>query len=265
MRTVDATPPFDGTLAPQAIPTTSIDCTDHSLSESGGWHTLSEPQAANGTLCRIVGGAGVAWMSVPFNGSGIDLVTATGPRGGDFNVSIDGGPPTKLSDNRPPTDPTHPDMTGRTDLTFGVTKHFDMPEGNHTLRIEVLDDTGVGTQNMVYVDGFNVYGGFTTGSGGSPTDASSLVNSLLGPLLGTTQTMFATASTISLDAIVQAAPGVTVTVRDAAGNVVASGTVQNGVIALQWGPKGIGAFTVDIENPTAAQVPVDLWEVVEGR
>ena len=58
---------------------------------------------------------------------------------------------------------------------------------------------------------------------------------------------------------------VTVTVKDPAGNVVASGTVQDGVIALRWGPNGIGAFTVDIENPTAAQVPVDLWEVVEGR
>ena len=265
MRTLDATPPFDGSLASQPIQTTSIDCTDHSISESGGWHTLNEPGAGNGTLCRVVGGGGQAWMSVPFNGSGIDLVTATGPRGGDFSVSLDGGAPTKVSDYRPPADPTHPDLTGRTDLTFGVTKHFAVPEGNHTLRIDVLDDTGVGTQNMVYVDGFNIYGGFTTGSGGSPTAVSTLVDSLLGPLVGTTQTLLATANTVGLDTIVQAAPGVTVTVRDPAGKVVASGTVQNGVIALRWGPNGIGAFTVDIENPTGAQVPVDLWEVVEGR
>ena len=77
-------------------------------------------------------------MSVPFNGTGIDLITATGPRGGDFKVSIDGAFKQKISDFRAPTDPSHPDMTGRSDLTFGVPYHFTVPDGPHTLRIDVV-------------------------------------------------------------------------------------------------------------------------------
>lgn len=266
MRTVDATPPFDGNVTAQQATVTSIDCTDKSISESGGWHVLSEPGAGNGTLCRVVGGGGNAWMSVPFNGSGIDVVTATGPRGGDFNVSIDGAFKQKISDYRPPTDPAHPDMTGRNDLTFGVTYHFDVSSGPHTLRIDVLDDTGVGTQNMDYVDGFNIYSGFTTGTGGSPQAVSQLVSALLGPLVDTSQTILATATTIDIDAIVQAVPGVTVTITDPTGKVVAQGIVQNGVVALRFPTNGqLGAFVVDVHNPTAAGQPVDLWEVVEGK
>ncbi|HVH62038.1 MAG TPA: hypothetical protein VNA65_00395, partial [Candidatus Dormibacteraeota bacterium] len=195
-----------------------------------------------------------------------DLVTATGPRGGDFNVSIDGKFVQKISDFRPPTDPTHPDMTGRNDLTFGVTYHWNVSSGPHTLRIDVLNDSGVSTQNMDYVDGFNIYSGFTTGSGGSPQAVSQLVSTLLGPLVSTSQTILATASTIDIDAIVQAVPGVTVTITDPTGKVVAQGTVQDGVLALRFPTNGqLGAFVVDIHNPTSAGDPVDLWEVVESK
>jgi hypothetical protein len=214
----------------------------------------------------VVGGGGNAWMSVPFNGSGIDLITATGPRGGTFNVSIDGVFKERVSDFRPPTNPTHPDMTGRNDLTFGVTHHYVVSSGPHTLRIDVLDDSGVATQNMDYVDGFNIYNGFTTGTGGSPQAASQLVDTLLGPLVDTSQTILATATTIDIDAIVQAVPGVSVTISDPSGKVVAQGTVQDGVIALRFPTNGqLGAFVVDVHNPTSAGQPVDLWEVVEGK
>ncbi|HVH65532.1 MAG TPA: hypothetical protein VM674_05805, partial [Candidatus Acidoferrum sp.] len=61
MRTVDATPPFDGNVTPQQATVTQIDCTDKSISESGGWHTLNEPAAGQGTLCRVVTNGGNAW------------------------------------------------------------------------------------------------------------------------------------------------------------------------------------------------------------
>src|SRR4029077_7605609 len=238
MRTIDATPPFDGSVTPQPIPVTQVDCTDKSISETGGWHTLSEPGAGQGTLCRVVGGGGNAWMSVPFNGNGIDIVTAPGPRGGDFNVSIDGVFKKKVSDFRVATDPAHPDMTGRNDLTFGVTYHFDVSQGPHTLRIDAVDDSVVSTQNMDYVDGFNIYSGFTTGTGGSPQAVSQLVSSLLGPLVNTSQTILATATTLEFAPIVQAVPGVTVSITDPTGKVVAEGTVQDGVLALRFPSNG---------------------------
>src|SRR4029077_20406772 len=167
---------------------------------------------------------------------------------------------------RPRSEPTHPDMTGRNDLTFGVTHHYDVASGPHKLRIDALDDSGVATQNMDYVDGFNIYNGFTTGTGGSPQAVSQLVDTVLGPLIDTSQAILATATTTDIDAIIQAVPGVTVTISDPSGKVVAQGSVQDGVISLRVPTNGqIGAFVVDVHNPTNAGQPVDLWEVVEGK
>jgi hypothetical protein len=47
--------------------------------------------------------------------------------------------------------------------------------------------------------------------------------------------------------------------------VVASGTVQDGVLALHFGPNGVGAYTVDVRNTTAGQIAFNLWEVVGGN
>src|SRR5205085_1291436 len=42
MRTLDQSPPFDGTLQRTFIPPTLVDCTDGSIQEEGGWHTLQD-------------------------------------------------------------------------------------------------------------------------------------------------------------------------------------------------------------------------------
>jgi hypothetical protein len=268
MRTIDASPPFDGTLTPTVIPATPVDCTDASVQEEGGWHTMNDIGAGNGTLCRNVNGQKThppAYMQFPFIGTGVDVVVARGPRGGRFNLSIDGGTPTTVDLYRPPTDPAHPDMSGRRDLDLGVVVHVDVPSGAHTLRVDVLNDSGVDTRNMIYIDGFAIYGGDASGTPATTTNTSSMLNGVLGGLLGTEYTLFSTANTVNMDVILAATPGVTVRVKDPAGNVVASGTNQNGVIAIQFGPNGIGAYTIDLGNPTAGQVDFDVWEVVESR
>ncbi len=75
----------------------------------------------------------------------------------------------------------------------------------------------------------------------------------------------ATANTIDLNFVLEAVPGTTLTLKDPTGAVVASGTVQDGVLALHFGPNGIGAYAVDVRNTTAGQIAFNLWEVVGGN
>ena len=46
---------------------------------------------------------------------------------------------------------------------------------------------------------------------------------------------------------------------------MASGTVQDGVLALRFGPNGIGAYTLDVRNTTAGEAAFTLWEIVGSR
>src|SRR6185503_16861776 len=55
---------------------------------------------------------------------------------------------------RPATDPTHPDNSGRNDLTFGFSETFDVPPGGGTLRLDVRNDSTDSQRDMVWVEGF---------------------------------------------------------------------------------------------------------------
>jgi len=264
-RTIDATPPFDATLQPlPPAPPVFVDCTDHTISEGGGWHTIQDSRASNGHYCRQVGAGQGAYMSLPFYGSGIDIVVDRGPRGGNFNASIDGGPPTLVELYRPPTNPASPDTSGKQDLTFNVKVHFDVPSGQHTFRLDEVDSFG-GNRNIQYVQGFNVYNGDTAGPYSTTTSSATLLNGTLTALIGATSTVFTTASTVDLDFILSAAPGVTLTVRDPSGAIVASGTVQDGILSVFFGPNSIGAYTVDVRDPLSVDSPFELFEVVGSR
>jgi hypothetical protein len=267
MRTIDATPPFDATLQKVVTPPGRVVCNDQSLRKHHGWHDVPDSRAQNGSQCREVhnGGPGDD-LEMDFFGTGADVIIARGPRGGNFNMSIDGGAPVFLDEYRPPTDPTNPDNTGRIDLDFNIPVHIDAPAaGYHTLRIDVLNNSGNPLRNMVYVDGFSVYGGEGVGAPTTATDVSTLVNSNLGALLGVEYVVMATANTIDLNFVLEAVPGTTLTLKDPTGAVVASGTVQDGVLALHFGPNGIGAYAVDVRNTTAGQIAFNLWEVVGGN
>jgi len=264
-RTIDATPPFDANLQPlPPAPPVFVDCTDHTISEGGGWHTIQDSRASNGHYCRQVGANQGAFMSLPFFGAGIDIIVDKGPRGGNFNVTIDGGAPTLVELYRPPTNPANPDNSGKRDLDFNVKVHFDVPLGQHTVRIDQVDSFG-GNRNILYVQGFNIYNGDTAGPYSTTTSSATLLNGTLTALLGTTATIFTTASTVDLDFVLSAAPGVTMTVRDPSGATVASGTVEDGIVSVFFGPKSIGAYTVDVRDPLSIDSPFELFEVIGSR
>jgi hypothetical protein len=267
MRTIDATPPFDATLQTVQNPPGGETCDDGAVRKHHGWHDVPDSRAQNGSQCREVrNGSSSDDMQVDFFGTGADVIIARGPRGGSFNMSIDGGAPVSVSEYRPPINPSSPDMTGRVDLDFNIPVHIDAATtGYHTLRIDVVNNSTDPTRNMVYVDGFQFYGGEGVGAPTTATDVSTLVNGTLAALLGAEYTVLTTANTIDLNFVLEAVPGTTLTLKDPTGKVVASGTVQDGVLALHFGPNGIGAYTVDVRNTTAGQIAFNLWEVVGGN
>jgi len=265
-RTIDATPPFDSVPQPVSAPPATVLAADPSVVRHSGWHTVAASGSPNGSLSRLVhNGASADALEMSFFGTGADVIAAKGPRGGSFNVSVDGGPAVLVNEYRPPADPSHPDSTGRLDLTFNVPVHIDaQAAGYHTLRIDVLNNSSDPLRNMVYVDSFAVYGGDGVGPP-VPSDASDQINATLGALLGAEYTVMATANTVDLDFVLESVPGTTLTLKDPAGNVVASGTVQDGVLTLHFGPQSIGVFTLDVRNSTAGDVAFTLWEIVGSK
>jgi hypothetical protein len=221
-RTVDATPPFDATLAAGRIAGTPVDCADPKVVTSGGWHTLEDSRAGAGTLCREVGSDGR--MQLGFDGDGVDVVVAKGPRGGALLASIDGGNPVRIDLYRAPSDPAHPDRSGRKDLTFGERVHLDASgTGTHTLRLQVVTDSGDSQRTMAYVDGFEVYGGAAVPPGpGSPNDVDTVVSGTLLPGATTVLKVAGTAAAIALEVVMESGERVEMRLEDAAVNVLAT-------------------------------------------
>src|SRR5262249_9149310 len=142
---------------------------DTAITSFGGWHTVTDARATNGYYCRNVGAGKStgAYLSFTFTGFRADIQLVRGPRGGNAEVSIDGASQGKLEFCRPPTDPLHPDKSGKSDLTFGLVAGYPTSPGTHTLRLDIANDSvaaGSMKRDMDYVDGFLVYGGTTQGS-----------------------------------------------------------------------------------------------------
>jgi hypothetical protein len=262
MRTVDATPPFDATLAPQQQPPSQVGCGDDNVQSQGGWHQINDSRATNGTLCRNVGTGKQAEEHFAFTGTGLDLTVATGPRGSALDVTIDGR--TQLVDlYRAPADPAHPDLTGRNDLTY-LTIHRDLPAGIHTAQLSVHATSTDPYRNMAYVSGFTITGGDIL------TPVGSTVREVASTLLGTALAGVASVNALvidsaasTIDVVMEAVAGTTITLNDPSGKALASGTVDDGgVIDLRAFSDGAGTYALVIRQTTAGDVAFTLWESV---
>jgi hypothetical protein len=205
-------------------------------------------------------------MQMSFFGTAVDVMIARGPRGGSFNVSIDNGTPVVVDEYRAPIDPSKPDNTGRHDLDTNIAVNLDAgAPGYHTVHIRVLNNSSNPLRNMVYVDGFRVYGGEGVGAPTTTRDVTTLLNQTLGTLLTAEFKVFSTVNTFDLNFVLESVPGTTLTVSDPTGKVVATGTVENGVVAVGFPTNSlVGAFTVDVRNSVPGQIAFTLWEVVGG-
>jgi len=262
MRTVDVTPPFDATLAPQTEAPSQVGCGDDNIQSEGGWHEVDDARATDGKVCRNVGSGKQADEHFQFTGTGLDVSVATGPRGSALDLTIDGVTQT-IDLYRAAADPAHPDLTGRNDLTY-VTIHRDVPAGIHSVQLSAHLTTTDPYRNMVYVNGVTISGGDILTPAGST--AREVATTTLGTALagvGTVSALVIDAAASSIDVVMEATAGTTVTLKDPSGRTLATGTVDDGgVIDLHALPDGAGTYALVIQQSTAGDLAFTLWESV---
>jgi len=264
MRTVDANPPFDATLTERSAGPTAVDCADPGIVRSGGWHVLEDDRAGSGTLCRAIikSDGGTPFMELGFDGSSIDVVVAEGPRGGLADVSIDGGPATRVDLYRAPADPAKPDNSGRKDLDFGVMVHLDAgSDGPHTLRIAGVAPAEGSKRDMVYVDGFLVHGAPLPPPPGSPSEESTVATGELASAVQQVFDVVATAATTQITLVLETAPGATFSVVEpTSGSILATTSVDDGVAVIRLTPDGPASYAVVVSaSPKTAWT---AWSVM---
>ncbi|MDQ3937466.1 MAG: hypothetical protein M3253_02155, partial [Chloroflexota bacterium] len=268
MRTVDASPPFNVTLAERddGVTLTPIDCADERVSSSGGWHVLEDERAGDGTLCRlVVNKPGKGKMELHFQGSAVDVVLAKGPRGGLVELALDGAPAQTVDLHRPASDPAKPDNSGRKDLDFGVPVRLETEPGDHVLRITALPADGEDKRDMAYVDGFVL----TDGQGvepppGTPGETRTIDSGILAGTVQSTFNVVADTLTQQLTAVVEAAPDTTVSIVGPTGEVLATADARDGVAVVQVAPQGALTYRVVVGSSNTANSHFTLWTVM-GR
>jgi hypothetical protein len=266
MRTIDASPAFDATLTEQIIPAGTFSCADPNIQSQGGWHEISDSRADGGSYCRDVGQSKTDALLFSFTGSGLDLKLVKGPRGGLLGVAIDGVQRGPVNEYRVPTDPAHPDNSGRKDLTFGTSAHFDVAPGQHSVRI--TNDSTDPTRDMAYLDSITVTGGTML------TPAGHTVQETGGMVLGTAlagvdavNAIVVDPATQLLDVIVETVAGTKVTIVDPNGRAIATATVDSGgVLDVQALPDGVGTYALLLHTAVAGDAAFTVWEkLTEAR
>jgi hypothetical protein len=260
MRTVDATPPFDATLATQAVAPVAIDCTNPNIQSTGGWHVLNDPKAGNGTLCRDVGTNKSDTLKLQFSGTGIDIVVAKGPRGGVLGFSVD-GIKQEINEYAASTSGST-DQSGKKGLTYNVVIHRDVASGVHT--VVVTNDSTNSVKDMVYVDGFQIYGGdVSTPAGHFVQETVGLVLNTALAGVDTVNAFVVDPATELIDVVMETVAGTTVSIKDPSGKTLATATVDDGgVLDLQALPDGAGAYALVVHDGTASTIAFQAWEVL---
>jgi len=245
---------------------TSIDCADPSLTSYGGWHSVDDSRATGGHYCRNVGANKTnskAYLQFSFTGSQVDLRMASGPRGGNAEVLIDGVSRGKVDFYRAATDPTKPDNSGKKDLTFGEFASFPTTSGAHTFRLNVLNDFG-SPRDMIYVDGFVVHSGGGTGAASTTDNTITLTGTAPAGVLGTPgvalQHVSTTSKTQLIDAVFEVADDAhpQLKILDTFGTTLQSLTATLPTGSLRAAPTIVGSYGVAVLNPSSAAMPYTL-------
>lgn len=257
--------------------TTELDCDDPALTRFGGWHNVEDGRATDGHYCRNVGAKkenSSAYLQFRYTGTEVSMQIARGPRGGNAEVLIDGTSRGKVDFFRVPSDPVKPDNSGKKDLTFGEFVGFASGPGEHTFRLNVLNDApeAVGApRDMIYVDGFVITNGGGQGAG-NPTETASIsqgtapAGTLGAPSL-TTHTVAASAETNLLSGVLEYEDGTNLDLRllDPIGSLVASATSALPTEGLRHTPAAPGVYTFAVVNATGSSAPYRLHIVTTNE
>ncbi len=246
---------------------TEIDCGSGAVSSSGGWHSVADDRATDGAYCRNVGANKTnskAYLQFSYTGNKVDLRMASGPRGGNAEVLIDGASKGKVDFYRAASDPVHPDNSGKNDLTFGEFASFPTSSGNHVFRLNVLNDAGGTGRDIIYVDGFVVHQGGGTGNGNPTESGVTLTGVAPAGVLGTPglslQHVSTTSQTQILSAIFEVADDAhpQLKILDTFGATLKSLTATLPTGSLRATPAIPGSYGVAVLNTTGAPMPYTL-------
>ncbi len=243
-------------------------CDDPSISRKGGWHAIEDARSDFERYCRNVGAnkaKASAFMEVFIDsdaGGTVSVIYARGPRGGNADIGTPGDT-RKVEFFRPPSDPSNPDSSGRSDLSFGFSETFTVPPGGTTLRIDVLNDDPDPDRDMVYIEGI-VFTESQTETGqaqfGEPGTTS---GGVVGPQSSTSFPYNAPVGSVLLTVLADATAShdLSVTVRDAFGTIVAFSDTAGVPEVAQSLTVVPGAYTIVVTNNTFEAAPYDLFIV----
>lgn len=245
-------------------PTVTLACDDPSITRSGGWHQVEDGRASSGHYCRNVGAKnGSAYLSFSFTGSSVEVIYATGPRGGNAEVFIDGVSQGTLSFFRPASDPERPDNSGKKDLTFGVSARYTTTAGTHTFRLNVLNDESKSSnppRNMVYLEKF-VLGGAPKGTSSS-TESSTALSATIDPASLVSQVVTATASTTLLTGVLEFDNAdLDLIVLDPLGAVAGQSRSTQSPEVVQFVPTQTGPYLFQVFSNSTSPASYTLYQV----
>lgn len=236
---------------------TKAECHDPRVSRYGGWHDIEDGGATNGRYCRNVGAHkenGGAYLEFRYTGTGVDLQIVRGPRGGSAEVFIDGASQGIVDFWRAPSDPAHPDNSGRKDLTFGEFVSFATASGSHTFKLVARNSGSDSNRDMIYVDGIVIWNGDLEGEG-NPTESSTAAQQTAPsgtPLTPgvSTQTLTVTAAMTLLTGVLEMPEGANLDLQvlDPAGAVLVASQTIHPTEVTRVDPSLPGVYTFVVKN-----------------
>jgi hypothetical protein len=154
------------------------------------------------------------------------------------------------------------DQSGTKGLTYNVIVHRDVGSGLHT--VVLTDDSTDNTKDMVYVDGFRIYGGdVSTPAGHFVQETAGLVLNTALAGVDTVNAFVVDPATELIDVVMETVAGTTVSIKDPSGKTLATATVDDGgVLDLQALPDGAGAYALVVHDGTAGTIAFQAWEVL---
>jgi hypothetical protein len=251
----------------------TLECDDPAVTREGGWHEVQDDRATQGHYCRNVGDKGEAYLQFSYTGEQVDVQFASGPRGGNAEIRIDGIARGILDFFRPPTDATKPDRSGKKDLTFGQVMSFATEPGPHTFRLDVRNtaaETSDPPRDMIYIDGFVITSGSAQGDG-NPTESSTVSQGTAQPSStgsdGTPIPVSVSSATSMLTGILESENGaeLDLLVLDPLGTAVGLSQTSGPVDLVRSAPAVAGLYTFSVINRDAAPAPYLLYAVQTTR
>jgi len=143
-----------------------------------------------------------------------------------------------------------------------VVVHRSVGPGVHT--VVVTNDSTDNQRDMVYVDGFTIYGGDVGTPAGHFLQATAgLVLSTALAGLDSVNQLVVDPATQLIDVVMETVAGTTVSIKDPSGKTLATATVDDGgVLDLQALPDGAGAYALVVHDGTAGTIAFQAWEVL---